>query len=158
MQALQHFMNFVAKIPVKCTQQVNEFANTSSVRSWFSCLSAKILQKVGTNILTDCNHFNSCTTTVLALSKEAQVYALSRYSFLTSSNVSDSGACGKHPERHICSQWSKTEVGDPEYQMVFSYVYPSVYFVFIWTVKVCQKNYVELNRRPRQDGEKKRYL
>lgn len=157
MQALQHFMNLAANITVKCTQQANEFVNTHSVRSWFSCLSAKILQKVGTNILTDCNHLNSHTTTVLALSKEAQVYALSRYGFLTSSNVSDSGACGKHPERHICFQWSKTEVGDPEYHMVYSYVHPSVNFVFIWTVEVWQKNYVELNRRPRQDGEKKRY-
>lgn len=132
-------MNLAVKIPVKCTQQVNEFANTHSVRSWFSCLSAKILQKVGTNILTDCNHFNSSTTTVLTLSKEAEVYALSRYSFLTSSNVSDSGACGKDKERHICFQRSKTEVDDPEYQMVFSYVYPSAYFVFIWTVQVCQQ-------------------
>lgn len=144
-------MNLVAKIPVKCTQQVNEFANTYSVRSWFSCLSAKTLQKLGTNILTDCNHFNSSTTTVPTLSKETEVDALSRYSFLTSSNVSDSGACGKDKERCICFQWSKTKVDDSEYHMVFSYVYPSAYFVFIWTVQVCQQNYVELNRRPKQE-------
>lgn len=35
---------------------------------------------------------------------------------------------------------------DPEYHMVFSYVFPSTYFVFIQTVQVCQQNYVELNR------------
>lgn len=116
-------MNLAVKIPVKCTQQVNEFANTHALRSWFSCLSAKILQKLGMNTLTDCNHFNSSTTRVLILSKEAEVYALSRCSFLTNSNISDSGACGKDKERHICFQWSKTKVNDPEHQMVFSYVY-----------------------------------
>lgn len=99
-------MNLAAKIPVKCIQRVNEFANTHSVRSWFSCLSfvAKILQKLGKNILTDCNHFNSSSTTVLALSKEAQVCALSRYSFPTGSHVSDSGAYGKDKERHVSNE------------------------------------------------------
>lgn len=151
-------MNLAAKIPVKCIQRVNEFANTHSVRSWFSCLSfvAKILQKLVKNILTDCNHFNSSSTTVLTLSKEAQVCALSRYSFPTGSHVSDSGACGKDKERHVSNEGKqKWMIQSIKWS---SYVSPSAYFIFIWTVHVCQQNHMELNRRSRQEGEKDRSI